>query len=148
MFLANFPVFEPRTFLHPSCFISMGYGLPAAIGAKAAFPERQVVAVAGDGGFLMTAQELACSIQEQLPVVTIVINDNCLSAMKGIQNRWYDGRHIAVDLVNPDFVRFAESFGAVGLRVRELSQFEPALREALSADRASVIEVLAPQTPV
>jgi acetolactate synthase-1/2/3 large subunit len=147
MMLANFPAYAPRTFLHPSCFISLGFGLPAALGAKAAYPERQVIAIAGDGGFMMTAQELACSVQEQLNVVTILINDNCLSAMKGIQNRSYGGRHTAVDLVNPDFVRFAESFGALGLRVDELDQFEPALREALSAGRPAVIEVRAPQTP-
>ena len=147
MMLANFPVYAPRAFLHPSCFISMGFGLPAALGAKAAFPDRQVVAIAGDGGFLMTAQELACAVQEELNVVTILINDNCLSAMKGIQNRSYRGRHTAVDLVNPDFVRFVESFGALGLRVNELDQFEPALREALNAGRPAVIEVQAPQTP-
>ncbi|MDP6059963.1 MAG: thiamine pyrophosphate-dependent enzyme, partial [Pirellulaceae bacterium] len=122
-------------------------GLPAAIGAKAAFPDRQVIAIAGDGGFLMTAQELACAVQEELNVVTILINDNCLSAMKGIQNRSYGGRHTAVDLVNPDFVRFVESFGALGLCVNELDQFEPALREALNAGRPAVIEVQAPQTP-
>jgi acetolactate synthase-1/2/3 large subunit len=148
MLLADFPLYQPRTFLHSSCFIAMGYGLPAAIGAKVACPDRAVVAIAGDGGFLMTAQELACAVQEQLAVVTIVINDNCLSAMKGIQNRWYDGRHIAVDLVNPDFVRFAESFGALGLRVRDVTEFEAALRAALRAQRPSVIEVQAPQTPV
>jgi acetolactate synthase-1/2/3 large subunit len=148
MMLANFPVFEPRTFLHSSCFIAMGYGLPAALGAKAALPGRQVVSVVGDGGFLMTAQELACAVQEKLNVVTIVINDNCLSAMKGIQNRTYGGRHIAVDLVNPDFVQFAESFGALGLRVETVDQFEPALREALAANRPALIEVQAPQTAI
>jgi acetolactate synthase-1/2/3 large subunit len=148
MMLSNLPLYQPRTFLHSSCFIAMGYGLPAAIGAKVAFPDRQVVAIAGDGGFLMTAQELACAVQEQLAVVTVVINDNCLSAMKGIQNRWYDGRHIAVDLVNPDFTQFAESFGALGLRVRSVNEFEPALRSALRAERPSVIEIQAPQTPV
>ncbi len=147
MMLANFPVYAPRTFLHPSCFISLGFGLPAALGAKAAFADRQVVAIAGDGGFMMTSQELACAVQEKLNVVTILINDNCLSAMKGIQDRSYGGRHIAVDLVNPDFVRFVESFGALGLRINELDQFEPALRQALNADRPAVIEVQAPQTP-
>jgi len=146
MMLANFPVYTPRTFLHPSCFIPMGYGLPAAIGAKAAFPDRQVIAIAGDGGFMMTAQELACAVQAEIHVVTILVNDNCLSAMKGIQNRRYGGKNIAVDLVNPDFVQFAESFGALGLRVQKLEEFEPALRAALSAGRPAVIEVQAPGT--
>jgi acetolactate synthase-1/2/3 large subunit len=146
MLLANFPTYEPRSFLHSSCFIAMGYGLPAALGAKAAFPQRQVVAVAGDGGFLMTAQELACAVQQQLAVTTIVINDHCLSAMKGIQKRSFEGRHIAVDLVNPDFVRLAEAYGALGLRVETLDQFEPALRQALEAERPALIEVQAPPT--
>jgi acetolactate synthase-1/2/3 large subunit len=146
MLLANFPVYQPRTFLHSSCFIAMGHGLPAALGAKAAFPGRQVIAVAGDGGFLMTGQELACAVQHKLNVVTIVINDRCLSAMKGIQNRWFEGRHIAVDLVNPDFAKLAEAYGALGLRVQVLDEFEPALREALQADRPALIEVQAPQT--
>jgi acetolactate synthase-1/2/3 large subunit len=146
MMLANFSVYEPRTFLHSSGFITLGYGLPAAIGAKAAFPERQVVAIAGDGGFLMTAQELACAVQHRLNVVTILINDDCLSAMKGIQNRSHGGRHIAVDLRNPDFVRFAESFGALGLRISHIEQFENALREALRAKCPAVIELQAPET--
>ena len=148
MMLANLPTYEPRTFLHSSCFIAMGFGLPAALGAKVAHPERHVVAVAGDGGFMMTAQELACAVQHEINVVTILINDNCLSAMKGIQNRSYGGRHIAVDLVNPDFVRFAESFGALGLRVTQADQFEPALRQALEAGRPALLEVQAPQTAV
>jgi acetolactate synthase-1/2/3 large subunit len=146
MMLANFPVYEPRTFLHPSGFIALGYGLPAALGAKAAYPHRQVVAVAGDGGFLMTAQELACAVQHKLNVVAIVINDNCLSAMKGIQNRSYGGRHIAVDLVNPDFVKFAESFGALGLRISGVEQFEETLSAALHADQPGVMEIRAPET--
>ncbi len=146
MLLANFPVYEPRTLLHPSCFITLGYGIPAAIGAKAAHPDRQVVSVCGDGGFLMTAQELACAVQEDLKFVTVLINDNCLSAIKGIQNRTYGGRHMAVDLVNPDFMKLAEAYGVRGTRVTRMEQFEPALCEALAADRSTLIEVKAPQT--
>jgi acetolactate synthase-1/2/3 large subunit len=146
MMLANLPAYEPRTFLHSSGFIALGYGLPAALGAQAAFPDRQVVAIAGDGGFLMTAQELACAVQHKLNVITVLVNDNCLSAMKGIQNRSYAGRHIAVDLVNPDFVRFAESFGALGLRVDSVDRFEVALRESLNAKCPAVIEIQAPET--
>ncbi|MBI2194798.1 MAG: thiamine pyrophosphate-binding protein [Planctomycetes bacterium] len=148
MMLANFPTYAPRTFLHPSGFISMGYGLPGALGAKAAFPDRTVLAVAGDGGFLMTCQELACAVQERLHVVAVVVNDRCLSAMKGIQNRSFGGRHIAVDLVNPDFVKLAEAYGALGLRVHREEEFEPALRRAFSTDRPAVIEVVAPETAV
>ena len=81
--LSEFPVYEPRTFLHPAGFVSMGFGLPAALGAKAAFPERTVVAVVGDGCFLMSGMELATAVQENLPVVVILVNDGSLSLDQG-----------------------------------------------------------------
>src|SRR5205807_8064349 len=88
--LSEFPVYEPRTFLHPAGFVSMGYGLPAALGAKAAFPERTVVAVAGDGCFLMSGMELATAVQENLPIIVVLINDGSLSLIKAIQHRRYE----------------------------------------------------------
>ncbi len=103
--LVQFPVFNPRTFMHPSGFVSMGYALPAALGAKAAFPDRVVVAVVGDGGFLMSGMELASAVQEKLPIVVVLVNDNCLSLIKSSQDRHFGGRHIGVDLQNPDFLR-------------------------------------------
>src|SRR5207237_1949308 len=108
--LAEFPVYEPRTFLHPAGFVSMGYGLPAALGAKVAFPERTVVAVAGDGCFLMSGMELATAVQEQLPVVLVVVNDGSVTLIKSIQQRRYESRFLGVDLVNPDLQALARSF--------------------------------------
>src|SRR5207248_6449392 len=96
--LAEFPVYEPRTFLHPAGFVSMGYGLPAALGAKAAFPERTVVAVAGDGCFLMSGMELATAVQENLPIIVVLISDGSLSLIKAIQHRRYENRFLGVDL--------------------------------------------------
>jgi len=148
MLLVHFPVYAPRTFLHPAGFISMGYGLPAALGAKAAFPDRPVVSISGDGGFQMTGLELATAVQEQLPVVAIVINDQSLSAIKGIQDRWYEGRHIAVDLRNPDFVRLAEAYHVRSWRAESEGEFEAALREALALDEPALIEVQTPPTPI
>src|SRR5262249_21157489 len=79
MLLAKFPVYEPRTFLHPAGFVPMGYGIPAALGARAAFPDRPIVAVVGDGCFLMSAMELATAVQEDLPIIIILVNDSCLT---------------------------------------------------------------------
>ncbi|CAN5245627.1 acetolactate synthase large subunit [soil metagenome] len=139
--LAQFPVFLPRTFLHPSGFVSMGYAVPAALGAKAAFPDRVVVAVVGDGGFLMSGMELASAVQEKLPIVVIVINDNCLSLIRSSQERHYGGRHIGVDLQNPDFCAFAAAFGVKSWRVHNDTEFASALEEAINRTEPGLIEV-------
>jgi acetolactate synthase-1/2/3 large subunit len=139
--LAEFPVYEPRTFLHPAGFVSMGYGLPAALGAKVAFPERTVVAIAGDGCFLMSGMELATAVQEKLPVIVILINDSSLTLIKAIQHRRYDNRFIGVDLRNPDFGLFARSFGVRAWSATTDDEFETALRQALASKEPALIEV-------
>jgi acetolactate synthase-1/2/3 large subunit len=139
--LAQFPVFLPRTFLHPAGYVSMGYAVPAALGAKAAFPDRVVVAVVGDGGFLMSGMELASAVQEKLPIVVIVVNDNCLSLIRSSQERHYGGRHIGVDLQNPDFCTFATAFGVKSWRVRNDAEFASALEEAINRSEPGLIEV-------
>jgi acetolactate synthase-1/2/3 large subunit len=142
--LARFPVFLPRTFLHPAGFVSMGYALPAALGAKAAFPDRMVVAVVGDGGFLMSGMELASAVQERLPVVVVLVNDRCLSLIKSSQDRHYGGRHIGVDLQNPDFCAFAMSFGVKAWRAKNDTQFASALEQAIDLKGPSLVEVVLP----
>jgi thiamine pyrophosphate-dependent acetolactate synthase large subunit-like protein len=139
--LAQFPIFVPRTFLHPAGYVSMGYALPAALGAKSAFPDRAVVAVVGDGGFLMSGMELASAVQEKLPIVVVLINDNCLSLIKSSQDRHYGGRHIGVDLKNPDFCAFAAAFGVRAWRVHNDAQFASALEEALNLNEPALVEV-------
>ena len=139
--LADFPVYEPRTFLHPAGFVSMGHGLPAALGAKAAFSERTVVTVVGDGGFLMSGMELATAVQEKLPVIVILINDKCLTLIKAIQERRYEKRFLGVDLLNPDFGFFAKAFGVSCWRTDSDSTFESALREAVALNQPALIEV-------
>jgi acetolactate synthase-1/2/3 large subunit len=138
----QFPVYRPRTFMHSASFIAMGHAFPAALGAKVAFPEREVVSISGDGCFLMSGQELATAVQHGIHVVAIVINDRCLTGIAALQDEHYGGRRVAVDLANPDFVRFAESFGAIALRVTKPEDFRPALQTALRADRVSLIEIL------
>ncbi len=139
--LAEFPVYEPRTFLHPAGFVAMGYGIPAALGAKAAHPERAVVAVLGDGCFQMCGMELATAVQEKLPVIIVVVNDGSLTLIKAIQQRRYEERYLGVDILNPDFALLARAFGVYSWRADDDASFETALGEALACGAPALIEV-------
>ncbi len=129
-----------RTQLAPTSG-SMGYGLPAAIAAKLADPTRTVVNFAGDGCFMMTSQELATAVQYGLNIVTIVANNGMYGTIRMHQERQYPGRVNGTTLVNPDFVRFAESFGAHGEKVERTEDFRPALRRALDCGKPALIEL-------
>ena len=142
--LLHQPVYEPRTFLFPLGFGTLGFGLPAALGAQAAFPDRRVICLCGDGGFLFTGQELACAVQHELNVVTIVVNDHTFGAIRRQQERNYGGRVFAADLVNPDFPRLAQAYGATGLRVETAGQLPAALDTAFASGRPALIEVPGP----
>ena len=133
-------VFEPRTYFTSMGFGTLGFGLPAAIGAKLAVPERPVVVLAGDGGFLFTCQELATAVQFGVAVVIIVFNDNGYGILRPQQQGRY-GRTNAADLVNPDFVALARAFGASGQRVEAIGELGAAIQSALDADSPSLIEV-------
>jgi acetolactate synthase-1/2/3 large subunit len=139
--LADFPVYQTRSFLHPAGFVAMGYGIPAAIGAKVAYPDRKVVAIVGDGGFMMSGMELATAVQEKLPIVVVLVNDRSLTLIKAIQDRRYEGRHIGVDLVNPDFGQLAKAFGVRHWSASSDPEFESALSAALEANEPAVVEV-------
>ncbi|MCZ7570344.1 MAG: thiamine pyrophosphate-binding protein [Ardenticatenaceae bacterium] len=136
-----FPVYEPRTFLFPYYFGTLGFSMPAAIGARLAHPERQVVSICGDGGFLFTCQELATAVQLGLNLPVIVFNDHCFSGVKGAQDRALGGRHIGINLVNPDFMALGRAFGARSCRVEDVSQLAEPLADAFAADGPSLIEV-------
>jgi acetolactate synthase-1/2/3 large subunit len=138
---AEFPIHEPRTFLYPCIAVSLGYAFPAALGAKIAHPDRPVVCFTGDGGFMMGLPELPTAVKYKINVVTVIVNDGALTSIKGAQQKYCDGRIIDSDLFNPDFVRLAESCGAVGVRVENLSQFSSILRKALDAARPTLLEV-------
>jgi acetolactate synthase-1/2/3 large subunit len=120
---------------------TLGFGFPAALGAKVACPDQPVVCVTGDGGFLFAATELATAVQYGINVVTVVFNDNAYGNSNRDQRERFHGREIGTVLRNPDFARFAESFGADGIALRGTSELEPALREAIANDRPTVIEV-------
>ena len=120
---------------------SMGYGVPAAVGAKAVHPDRPVVCIAGDGDFLMTGQELATAVQEELAIVVLVVNNAMYGTIRMHQERHYPGRVVGTDLRNPDFVAYARAFGAHGALVERTEDFPAALDEALGCGRPAVIEL-------
>ena len=107
----GFPVYEPRTFITSGYQGTLGSGFPTALGAKVANPDRPVVAITGDGGFMFGVQELATAVQFNIGVVTLVFNNNAYGNVRRDQRERFDGRVVASDLVNPDFVKLAESFG-------------------------------------
>lgn len=139
---AEFPVYDPRTFLYPNIGVALGHAYPAAIGAKVAYPDRPVICFSGDGGFLMGAVEMATAMKYGINVVAIVVNDGALSAIKGSQVKGCEGRTIDTDLLNPDFVEFAKSFGAYAKRVEDLGDFKETLRDAIAAEQPALIEVM------
>lgn len=121
---------------------AMGYALPAAIGAGLAHPDRPVVAVAGDGGAMMTIQELETAVRREVPVVLVVMNNNMYGSIRMHQEKAFPGRVIGSDLGNPDFAALAQAFGAAGETVRDDTSFAPALARALERTVPTVIEVL------
>jgi acetolactate synthase-1/2/3 large subunit len=129
-----------RTQLAPTSG-SMGYGLPAAVAAKLAHPDRPVVNVQGDGDFLMTGQELATAVQYGLNIVTIIANNGIYGTIRMHQEREYPGRVIGTTLVNPDFAAYARSFGAEGVTIEATADFAPAFAKALQAGKPTVIEL-------
>ncbi len=130
-----------RTQLSPTSG-SMGYGLPAAIAAKIAAPDKTVVAFAGDGCFMMCCQELATACQYGANVITIIANNGTYGTIRMHQEKTYPGRVSGTTLVNPDFAAFARSFGAHGERVLTTAEFKPAFERALASGKPAVIELV------
>jgi acetolactate synthase-1/2/3 large subunit len=137
-------IYEPHTFISPHGSTAIGLGIPLALGAQAARPDRQVMVIQGDGGFMLHATELATAVQYGLNMVVLLFNDSGYGILRRIQDRDYGGRRIGVDLHTPDFVRFAESFSAAALQVTELSQVGQALEQALSSGKPALIELRLP----
>ncbi len=142
-----FPTYEPRTFIYPTGYGCLGFGLPAALGAKMARPERQVVALAGDGGFLFTCQELATAAQYGIGVVAIVFDDRAFGAVKADQAANYAGRFSGVELSPVDFVALARAFGVRGVALATTEELGAAVADALRQPGTTVIHVPSPQTP-
>jgi acetolactate synthase-1/2/3 large subunit len=137
----KFPVYAPRTFLYPTGSAVLGYAVPAAIGAKLARPDRAVIAVAGDGGFMFSVAELATAVKYRLPIVFLVVNDDRYGAIKWLQEKFYAGRWGEADLTNPDFPALARAFGARGERLGGVAALPEAIARALAADGPTLLEL-------
>ena len=136
---AFFPVLEPRTFLYPTGSGTLGYALPAAVGAACAEPGRRVVCIAGDGGFQYTSHELATLAHYQLPVKILVVNDNAYGIIGFLQRSMFGHAH-EVDLKNPDFCRLAEAYGVPADRVTDLAGLEQKVSRWLDSPGPALLE--------
>ncbi|MCA1437400.1 thiamine pyrophosphate-binding protein [Bradyrhizobium yuanmingense] len=141
----GFPVYQPRTFITSGYQGTLGSGFPTALGAKVANPDKPVVAITGDGGFMFGVQELATAVQFNIGVVTLVFNNNAYGNVRRDQRQHFDGRVVASDLVNPDFVKLAESFGVTAARVTAPEQFKAAMEKALGHGGPVLISVEVPR---
>ena len=138
----HYDAYLPRTFFTSGGLGTMGWGFPAAIGAKAARPDVPVVDIAGDGSFGMTENNLATAVEEELPVIVVVLNNNVLGMVAQWQRLFYEKRYSAVKLKgNPDFVKLADAYGAEGVRVQTYDEFRTAVRRAVASDLPTVIDV-------
>lgn len=143
MWVAQFyPFQKPRTLLTSGGLGTMGYGLPAAMGAKFAHKDKPVVCFSGDGGILMNIQELTSIIENKLQIINIILNNNFLGMVRQWQTMFYGERYSSVNLeVQPDFVKLVESFGGIGFRVHTKDEFDKALKDAMKSDKVSFIDV-------
>ncbi len=137
-----FKLQNPQSWLTSGGLGTMGFGLPAAMGAQAAFPDRLVLCVAGDGSIQMNTQELATAVVEQLPVKVFIINNRFHGMVRQWQDLFYEGRYASSYLGTvPDFVKLAEAYGAAGIRIEKVSEMDSGIREALSIKGPVVIDV-------
>jgi len=138
----HFPVYEPRTFITSGGLGTMGFGFPAALGAKAAKPDKHVVCVDGDGSFLMTSQNLATAVTENLPVVVVILDNRSLGMVRQWQLMFFNKRCTEVDLGSvPDIEKLAKAFGAEGFSIGDYEEFRSAFRNALRNEVCTIIDV-------
>lgn len=135
---------EPQRFISSGGLGTMGYGFPAAIGAKVGRPDCEVIDIAGDGSFLMNSQELATAVVNDIPVKVAILNNGCLGMVRQWQELFFEKRYSATILgrTSPDFVKLAEAYGAVGLRATRPSEVEPVIRAALASDRPTIMDFI------
>lgn len=143
----GYPVYHPRTYIGSGFQGTLGYGFPTALGAQAAYPDRKVVSVNGDGGFMYAASELATAYQHHLPLIIVIMNDGAFGNVKLMQKRRAGGRHIAADLINPDFVKLAESFNIEGRRAETADQLREALKDGMESNAPMLIDMPTPPLP-
>jgi acetolactate synthase-1/2/3 large subunit len=137
-----FDIIKPGTFFTSTGLGTMGWGLPAAVGAKVAAPKVPVIDIAGDGSFQMTENALATSVTEKIPIIAVIFNNNMLGMVAQWQRLFYNRKYIGVEMSGiPDFVKIAEAYGAQGFRVQSMDEFSKAMKNALKSDVATIIDV-------
>lgn len=141
------PFYHPRTYVSPGYQGTLGYGFPTSLGVKVANPDKEVVSISGDGGFLFAGSELSTAVQHRIGTVTLVFNDGAYGNVKRSQVHKYGNRVIGTDLHNPDFVKYAESFGAQGIRATNPDELRAALRKGLGNDFPTLVEIPVGELP-
>lgn len=134
------PAYEPQ--ILPGDFSAMGSGFCMALGAKVAFPERQVISLTGDGSFMMVLQELQTAVNHRINTVTVIFHNNSYANMKYKQAEIFDGRYLGVDFDYPDFAQMARQFGAWGERIESSAELRPGIEEALASERPAVLDIM------
>ncbi|MEA3454825.1 MAG: biosynthetic-type acetolactate synthase large subunit [Candidatus Caldatribacteriota bacterium] len=137
---------EPRTFISSGGLGTMGYGFPAALGAKMGCPEKKVICISGDGSFQMNQQEIATAVNNNIAVIMIIMNNGYLGMVRQWQELFFDKRYAETTLNgNPDFIKLVEAYGGTGIRVNKKQEFYPALEKALSLDKFVLIDCIIPK---
>jgi len=139
-FARNYKSYQPNTLLLDNALASMGAGLPAAIAAKIVNPDKKVLAICGDGGFMMNSQELETARRLKLNLVVLILNDGGYGMIKWEQER-LAFENFGLDFTNPDFVKYAESYGATGHRISKTEELNVKLDECLNADGVHIIDI-------
>lgn len=135
----HYNCYEPNTCLISNGFATMGIAVPGSIAAKMLYPERKVLAVTGDGGFMMNCQEIETAVRMNVPIVVLVMRDDSYGLIKWKQDDRF-GDHCFVDFTNPDFVKMAESMHAVGLRVDKTEDLKDVLEQAFASCKVCIID--------
>jgi acetolactate synthase I/II/III large subunit len=143
----GYPVYKPRSYIQPSYQGTLGHAAATSLGVKVGHPDKRVLCLAGDGGFMFTVQELATAAQHNIGTVFLVMNDNAFGNVKRILNENYGGRVISADLQNPDFVKLSESFGIPAERVDDPAGLRAALERAFARGGPGLVEYAAPEYP-
>ncbi len=137
---------KPRTFISSGGLGTMGYGLPAAIGAKIGCPEKKVICISGDGSFQMNLQEIATAVNNNLAITVIIINNSYLGMVRQWQELFFNRRYASTNLIgNPDFVKLVEAYGGIGIRVNKKQELRPALKRTLSLNKFVLIDCIVPE---
>jgi acetolactate synthase-1/2/3 large subunit len=143
----EFPVYAPRTAISPGYQGTLGWSYATALGVKVAHPDKPVLSISGDGGFMFNVQELSTAVKHKINLVHVIFSDGAYGNVQRMQKRDYDGRVIGTDLENPDFVKLADAFGALGLRAHNADELQRAVVQGFEAERPTLIEVPVGEMP-